>query len=490
MPGQRARIVPRATWFGFMFSTAALLAGCATGGLEPQSTMESPAGLKISKSVSGMAVSAAAWPTSNWWEAFGDSQLNALVNEALTDSPGLRAAAARIRQALSVQELAESGLDPHLDASLSSTRERFSSNGTTPHPVAGTWQTLNQGLLSGSYELDFWGKNAAAVEAAVGRARAIEVDAQAVRLMISSAVVQAYIAFDQTSKQLVIEHQLLDQQNQLLGLTQRRLAAEIDSKVELTQSEALLPATRANIAALNESIELSRNRLAALLGKGPDRGADIALPQLQLPPSTAIPGTLTADLIGRRPDVVAQRWRVEASSRDIDLAKARFYPNVSITTFLGLQSLGFPNFDQASSRILGIGPAITLPIFDGGRLRANLAAQDAAYDVAVEAYNQTLLDAVQDIADQLSSLKWLQERLVEQRQAVAVAARADDLAQKRYDGGLATYIQVLTTQNAILAQRRQLVVLESRAFALQANLSRAFGGGYTPGAEQQHAAAN
>jgi len=457
--------------------------------MRPQSTLESAAQLKMSRSVAGVPVSPAAWPTSNWWEAFGDPQLNALVSEALADNPSLRTASARIRQAQSVQELAESSLDPHLDASLASTRERFSSNGTTPHPVAGTWKTLNQGLLSGSYDLDFWGKNAAAVDAAIGRARAAEVDAQAVRLMISSAVVQTYIAFDQTAPQLVIEKRLLEQQQQLLGLTQRSLAAEIDSKVDLTQSEASLPATRANIAALNEAMELDRNRLAALLGKGPDRGADIALPHLALPPSTAIPSSLTADLIGRRPDVVAQRWRVEASSRDIDLAKAQFYPDVNITAFLGLQSLGFPKFDQASSRILGIGPAITLPIFDGGRLRANLAAQDAGYDLAVEAYNQTLLDAVQDIADQLSSLKWLQERLLEQRMAVATAERADDLSQKRYAGGLGTYIQVLTTQNAVLVQRRQLVVLESRALALQANLSRALGGGYAPSADEQRVAA-
>ncbi len=488
-PNRKVRAASGATWRFGLLGAAAVLAGCATGGGKPQSTMGSPAQLEMSQSVSGMAVSAAAWPTSNWWEAFGDPQLNALVAEALADNPSLRTASARIRQALSVQELAESNLDPHLDSSLSSTRERFSSNGTTPHPVAGTWKTLNQGLLSGNCDLDFWGKNAAAVDAAIGRARAAEVDARAVRLMISSAVVQAYIAFDETSRQLAIEQQLLDQQKQLLGLTQRRLAAEIDSKVDLTQAESSLPATRANIAALNESMELSRNRLAALLGKGPDRGADIALPRLALPASTAIPSTLTADLIGRRPDVVAQRWRVEASSRDIDLAKARFYPDVNITAFLGLQSLGFPKFDEASSRIMGIGPAITLPIFDGGRLRANLAAQDATYDLAVEAYNQTLVDAVQDIADQLSSLKWLQERLVEQRQAVTTAAQAEDLSRKRYAGGLGTYIQVLMTQNAVLTQCRQLVVLESRAFALQANLSRALGGGYAPSVEEQHAAA-
>jgi len=410
------------------------------------------------------------------------------VAEALADSPSLRAASARVRQALSVQELAQSAREPRVDAALSSVRERFSSNGTTPHPVAGTWKTLNQGLASGSYDLDFWGSNAAAVDAAIGRARATEVDAQAVRIMVSSAVVQAYIAFDQTARQLVVEQQLLAQQEQLLALTRLRLAAELDSKVDLTQSEALLPATRAGIAALNEAMELGRHRLAALLGKGPDRGADIAPPHLRLAASTAVPSTLTADLIGRRPDVVAQRWRVEASTRAIDVAKARFYPDVSITAFLGLQSLGYPKFDQASSRILGVGPAITLPIFDGGRLRANLAAQDAAYDLAVEAYNQTILDAVQDIADQLSSLKWLRERLAEQRQAVATAAEAQELSRKRYAGGLGTSIQVMMTQGTVLAQRRQLVVLESRALALQASLSRALGGGYTPSADEQHAA--
>jgi NodT family efflux transporter outer membrane factor (OMF) lipoprotein len=193
-----------------------------------------------------------------------------------------------------------------------------------------------------------------------------------------------------------------------------------------------------------------------------------------------MPSNIPAELVGHRPDVVAQRWRVEASGHEIEVAKARFYPNVNLTAFVGLQSLAFSTFNDHSSRILGVSPAISLPIFEGGRLRGNLSAQNAAYDLAVENYNQTVVDALRDIADQLSSLRWLKERMAQQVDAVNTAQAASDLVNLRYGAGLATYLQVLATENATLAQKRQLVTLESRALSLQANLSRALGGGYRP----------
>lgn len=480
-------LVPRPLAWAVL-ACAGFLSACANTDLHPQSRITAASSVLGSPATESPAVSPAVWPTSSWWKSFGDPQLNDLVDEGLTDSPTLKMAAARIRLANAVLGAADANLGPHLDGTFSSTRERFSSNGTTPHPVAGTWQTVNQGVLTGGYEIDFWGKNAEGLQAAIGRARATEVDSHAARLMVSSAIVQAYIALAQTEDQLDIERRLLDQQQKLLGLTQKRMAAELDSRLDLKQSEAALPATRATMAALNEKLELNRNRLATLVGQGPERGKTITRPHLTLPPSAAVPASLTAELVGRRPDIVAQRWRVEASAHDIEVAKARFYPNVNITAFLGLQSLGFDNLDQGKSRILGVGPAISLPIFDAGRLRANLAGQDAAYDMAVEAYNATLLDAARDIADQLSSLRWLQERLSQQRLAVTTASEAEGLAQKRYAGGLGTYIQVLVTQNAVLAQRRQLSLLDSRALALQAQLSRALGGGYSPSAETDQTA--
>lgn len=379
-----------------------------------------------------------------------------------------------------MQNMAQAQLMPHMDANISSTRQRYSENGTTPAVMAGTWQTVNQGTLNVGYELDFWGKNRAAVEAALGRGKAMEVDRYATRLMLSSAIVQAYIELQQSYEQLAIERQMLRRQEQVLSLTQQRFAAELDSQIDIKQSQAAIPATRARIAALGESMELSRNRLAALLGKGPDRGRAITAPQLKRLDTVTIPSALPAELLGHRPDIVAQRWRVEAASHEIEGAKARFYPNINLSAFAGYQSLGFDQLTEASSRILGIGPAISLPIFEGGRLRANLAAQNAAYDIAVEDYNQTLVDALHDISDQLSSIRWLRERIDQQQQAVQTADDAAKLVDQRYAAGLATYIQVLATQSDALSQRRQLVQLQSRGLALEANLSRALGGGYVP----------
>jgi len=263
-------------------------------------------------------------------------------------------------------------------------------------------------------------------------------------------------------------------------LTRKRFSAKLGTEIDIKQSQATLPASKANIAALMEQVELDRNKLASLLGKGPDRGLRISRPHMVSSDGVVIPTLIPAELIGHRPDVVAQRWKVEALAHEIDVAKARFYPNVNLTAFIGLQSLAFDTFNDHSSRILGASPALSLPIFEGGRLRGNLAAQDAAYDEAVEQYNQTVVDAMGDIADQLSSLRWLKERIAQQTEAVDTAQAAADLVTKRYAAGLATYLQVLSTQNLTLEQKRQQVDLQSRALSLQAELSRALGGGYLP----------
>lgn len=469
--------------FGAHASVALLLvalAGCSFSDLKPGARLLNAQDAEQTLADSGATLSPAAWPSDNWWTGFNDKQLDALVQEALAGSPSLRAAAARVRQASALEDIEGASLLPHAEASMSVTRERFSSNGTTPAPAKGTYQNVHQASFNLGYELDFWGKNRSAVEAAVGRRRALEVDQQAAGLMLSTSVVQAYIALQDTYEQLDVAQTLLAQQEQIEHLTQQRFAAELGTQIDIKQSQASLPASRANIAALKELIELNQNKLASLLGKGPDRGRSIGRPHMLASSAVALPTNIPADLVGHRPDVVAQRWRVEASGHEIEVAKARFYPDVNLTSFIGMQSLAFDTFDDHSSRILGFAPAISLPIFEGGRLRGNLDAQDAAYDLAVENYNQTVIDALRDIADQLASLRWLKERMAQQNEAVATAQAASDLVNKRFAAGLATYLQVLATQNATLAEQRQLVTLKSRALSLQANLSRALGGGYRP----------
>jgi NodT family efflux transporter outer membrane factor (OMF) lipoprotein len=224
-------------------------------------------------------------------------------------------------------------------------------------------------------------------------------------------------------------------------------------------------------------VALSRNRIAALVGAGPDRGLDIQRPVAQAM-YVGLPTTLPADLIGRRPDVVAQRLRVEAASANIDAAKAAFYPNVSLAAFVGFQSIGLSKFINAGSEIAGIGPALSLPIFEGGRLRANLSTKNADYDIAVDQYNETLVEALQEVADQLASMRALEVRRRESRAALASSQDAYDLAVIRYREGLGNYLQVLTAETQVLIQKSLAADMDARELELSVNLIRALGGGY------------
>jgi NodT family efflux transporter outer membrane factor (OMF) lipoprotein len=225
-------------------------------------------------------------------------------------------------------------------------------------------------------------------------------------------------------------------------------------------------------------LALVRYQLSALLGAGPDRGDAITRPVLHVPSPAALPSQLPSELIARRPDLVAQRWRVEAASQDIKVAKTQFLPSFNLGALIGLQSLGFEHFLSMGSRISGASSALSLPIFDGGRLRGNLAVRDAEYDAAVEQYNQTLVDAVRDVVSQLTSINALAERERFQSEALAAARSAHELALQRYRTGVGNYLQVLATEVQLLAQSRASIDLDARALDLDVGLVRALGGGY------------
>ncbi|MEY2170635.1 MULTISPECIES: efflux transporter outer membrane subunit [unclassified Rhodanobacter] len=461
----------------------ALLAACASPrGLRTQAVPVEVNALHVSRSLAVVRLSPAAWPSGKWWRDYGDPQLDALIGAALRDQPGLRVAEARVRAAGSLAAIAGAVGHPKVGAGAHSTRERFSDHGTVPPPVAGSWQTVNDVTVGAAWELDFWGRNRAAVDATLDREHAAEVDVQAARLMLTTAIARTYLRLDAAYAQRDLTGRTLVQREQILALTRKRVAAGLDSQLELTQAEAALPATREQVAAIDESIALLDNQLAALAGHGPDDGKAIQRPQLAAIGPINLPGNLPVELIGRRPDVIAERWRVEAAGRDIDVARAQFYPNVSLGAFVGLQRLGFDDFLDTGSRIMGVGPAISLPIFDGGRLRGNLGLHQAAYDAAVEAYNATVIGAVHDVVDQLVSLDAVARQRDEQAQALSLSEHAYELAQHRYRAGLASYLQVLSAETQVLAQRQQTLVLQTRGRELRLALIRALGGGYVPDA--------
>jgi NodT family efflux transporter outer membrane factor (OMF) lipoprotein len=456
-----------------------LAAGCAsTNGLSTRASMDSADRLAAQKSLADAAVSPASWPASDWWHSFNDPQLDQLMNEALDGSPTLKVAAARARKALALADVSQAALSPRVDGSASSTRERFSEHGLVPPPFAGSWSTLNQLQATFNWEVDFWGKNRAAYESAMGSARAAEVDAYAARLALSTNIAQAYVQLQRAYLLLDVAQANLRDRERIYALTRDRNNAGIESRLGLRQAEAALPATREQIAQLQETLQLTRNQLAALLGQGPDRGLAIARPANNILGPFALPSNVPAELLGRRPDLVAQRWRVEAAQKDIASAKAEFYPNVNLAAFIGVQSLGGAGFLTAASRMMGAGPAVTLPIFDAGRLRGNLAGKNADYDVAVEQYNQTLADALREVVDQLTSFKSVDEQRIQQGQALAAAQEAYDLALLRYREGIGNYLEVLSAESPLLAQQSLDAELRSRQLALSINLIRALGGGF------------
>lgn len=462
-----------------LWGTLALLVGCASdGGLKPQATMENGERLAANAAIARARVSTAAWPTSDWYTRYGDAQLNALIDEAISSNPGLRIVDARMRQATALGTVAESTLVPQLSGGVRTSRQLYSANSTVPKPLAGNWAWSNDASLNLSYELDFWGKNEATLAAAIGRQRASEVESQAARLMLAVAITQSYLRLSQTWAQLDLAEAVLLQREQLLKLTAQRVHAQLDSSVDLKQAELAVPLAREQMVATREALALGRYQIAALLGAGPDRGDSIARPVMRKSGPTTIPSQLPSELIARRPDLVAQRWRVEAAAQDIKVAKAQFLPSFNLGALIGLQSLGFDHLLNGASRVTGASSALSLPIFDGGRLRGTLAARDAEYDVAVEQYNQTLVDAIRDVVIQLTSIKALGEQAALQAEALAAAQQAHELSLGRYRAGVGNYLQVLSTEVQVLTLSRASIDLDARSLDLDINLVRALGGGY------------
>lgn len=454
-----------------------LAAGCATPGQLP------PAAAPLAPADAGLAADATtAFPDSAWWRALGDPVLDDLITRSLAGQPSLQAAAARVARAGAATQGLQAAQGPQLGLGVDVTRQRYTENGLVPKPIAGHQYDSGNVQLSGSVELDFFGKHDAALRAALGQQRAAQAELQAARVLVASNVARGYIGLARLFAQRDVAQRTLTQREAMLRLTGERVQAGLDTQLELKQSEGSLPDTRLQIAQLDEQITLARHQLAVLSGQAPQAllGLSPALQPLQAAP---LPARVGADLLGQRADVVAARWRVEASSADVASARTAFYPDINLVGFVGLNAIGLDRLLEFGSRNLGAGPALRLPIFDGGRLRANLQGRAAEADAAVAAYNGAVLDAVREVADALASSRSLDQQQAEQAQAGAAAEAAYAIALQRYRAGLGSYLQVLSAESSVLAQRRQAADLKARVLDTQVALVKALGGGWSPAPE-------
>ena len=458
-------------------SLALALSACADmGHIAPQSALADAHALDGGKAADAGSTPIN-WPRAQWWQALQDPQLDRLMEQALADSPTLRGAQARVRQAEALAGAAEDRTRPQADANVSINRELYSQHGSTPAPLAGNYAWRNQATVSASYDLDLWGRNREALAAALGDVQMASAESQMARLALETALVRTYIqlSYEFTLQDVIKES--LAQRARILDITQKRRQAGIGTEVDVAQIETTLPAGRRQLEQASEAVALLRNQLAALSGKGPSAGSALTRPVLRLDRPLAIPAALPADLIGRRPDIAAQRWRVEAAARRIDAAKAEFYPNVNLVAFAGFQAFGFSHFLDANSQVRGASPALSLPIFAGARLRAQLGNQTAVYDGAVEQYNATVINAMSDVANAVTRAQSLRKQHQLTQQALATAQRARDLAEQAYKAGMSDAINMLNTQVALLAEQQQQAQNGASELDLYVSLMNAMGGG-------------
>ena len=457
-------------------AAATLVAACATMDRPP------PAARAVDAATLGATGASVDWPREDWWRRYDDPQLDALIAEGIAGSPSLAAARARIARAGAAAAGARSALYPKLDGNATSTYQRFPENYIWPPPLAGNWNSDNRLALDFTWELDFWNKNGAALDAALSQAQAATADGEAARVVLTTGIARAYFNLQRLFAQRDVSLAAITQREDVVRLTEQRYAAGLDTKVEVRQAEAALATVKTELAQYDEAIAIARNQIAALIGAGPERGQTIAAARALRRPASTLPPAIPLDLLGRRPEIAASRWRVEAARHDVDVAKALFYPNINVVAFLGLQTIGFSRLLEAGSTAAGVGPAIHLPIFEGGRLNANLRGRDADVDLAVTTYNQAVIDAVHDLADALASIESLAHITVAQAQARTATTDAYNIAVIRYQAGLGNYLSVLTAQTQELVQDRLDADLRARAFELDVNLVRALGGGYADAA--------
>ena len=457
-------------------SAGILASACVShGDIRSSALPTSPDSLASTVTLAGQG---GVWPSLDWPQRIGGTALQKLVDEALADNPGLKAAAARIAAARAVVEGTRAAAGASVGGSFSSTLQRYTEHGIVPPPLAGAVKSDNQLTLNFSYDFDFWGRHAAELRAVLARGKTVEAENYNARLVLASAVAQSWLQLARQYRQLDAVTQQRAVRLQLDALTQRRIAAGLDTQSDNQSNKIQLENFNAERAQWQEAIALTRDQLAALLGKGPDRGLSIEQPVLPELSAAVLPDALPLELLGRRPDIVAARWQVEALQGDIALARTQFYPNVNLNAFVGLSSLGLANLFRTGSEIAGIGPAVRLPIFEGGALRAQLKGRVAAYDGAVESYNQTLTQALQDVGDQVQSLRSVAQQSQYQHQAVNAATTALQLAQQRRRVGTGNQLQVLAAEAVLLQQRRAEIDANARASVLQVSLIKALGGGF------------
>ena len=454
--------------------TSLLLTACVDA---PPTT---PQVTQVEQSSLGLTGEAAPHAPRDWWRAFNDPQVDRLAASVIGNNPTLAGAMARMRAAQA--ELAINRADDRPQVSLNGSEQRtlFSKNYIIPPPFGGSYSWYGSLTADLNWNLDFWGKQAALIEKARDTATAAALDAEAARLALSAAFAQAYINLLLNYQYGDIADATVAERSEILKITQGRFNAGLENGSAVEQAKSLLSIAKADQLRFAAAREMDIHAIAALAGQGADAYQTILRPRPNLDVALPLPQKLPADLLARRPDILAAKARVEAAIKGREAAHADFYPDINLAALVGFQSLGFSNLLTGGSFTMGIGPAIHLPIFDAGKLRAQYARSTADLDLAVTDYNGAVLGAIKQTADAMTQVKSLAAQRVQQQDAVNSADRAFRIAEDRYRSGLDTQLPMLTAESTLLQARQALAGVVATGAQQRITLLLTVGGSFEP----------
>lgn len=449
-----------------------LLAACAP--MEPGAPAVAPLDAPTLQLSAATTVS---WPDARWWSRYQDPQLDSLIGEALRASPSLQTATAQLAQARAAARGARAVQWPQINANYHLNRERYSETYQYPPPLGGSYQTDTGLQLQLNFDPDLWGGLHARALGAQQRAQAAQASRQQARVLLVSAVAQTYFQLQGAQAQAQAIEAIVGQLQAVLDITRERYRNGLGIRVDVDQADSAVASARVQLSQARNNVTLLHHQLAVLVGQSPEQlPAIIPRTAIRLPPPA--PARLPMALLGRRADIVAARLQAEAAGAEVSAAKADFLPNINLSASAGFLSLGVDTLFRSASRDYGVGPVVTLPLFNAGALNAQLAGRRAERDQAIAQYNMTVLDALRDVASVTASRLALAEQIRHQEASLNAIASAYDVARDRYRVGIGDFVQVLQAQSETLKQTIQSTDLHAQAYVLDVRLASALGGGY------------
>ncbi|MCX6991456.1 MAG: efflux transporter outer membrane subunit [Chlamydiae bacterium] len=469
-------------------SSVFLLLLCSGCGHQPErATISSPLSMDRTSELvmNSSQFTSGEWPSREWWEIFNDAQLSHLIHTAIQNNPGLKKVEAKLLFAEQEAKKVRASLFPHVGADYAENWQYFSKNGFVrdfyPVPSGITLpSSVNQIdlTLSFFYEFDFWGKNRKMYRAALGLAKAELAERIQAELSISTLVAFAYFELQTHREQLRLYQDSLHSWEKTSTLINEQNAAGVAGTISVLDASREIFLARQNVSEAEKNCQIDQYVLKALLAKSPDENLEITASPATFAGQIPLPENLGADLLARRADLMAMIWRAEAASEEIGVAKTDFYPNINLTALAGVESLQFPTLFSWSSRTGALQPAIHLPIFTAGKLKANLSSKIAKFNEAVQSYNEGLLEATKEVATELSTLYSLYERLEMQSSIIDTRSQKQLLSHMRFTSGIDNYERFLGAHQELISEELSKVTLENYRLLSIVRLIKSLGGGY------------